>query len=63
MAKAQKVKLTFAITLEQPKGVTLAAMRAYILEALSEHKYKCDFTDKDLTDIKCHLMNKEVHYG
>ena len=63
MAKAKSVKLTFAVTLEQPKGVTLQEMRAYILESLQANKRKYDFGDADLTNIKCHLTNKEVTYG
>lgn len=68
MAKAKSVKLTFAITLEQPKGVTLPEMRAYILHSLKygKDRYKdsnIDLSELNLDNVKCHLTNKEVHYG
>lgn len=68
MAKPKSVKLTFAVTLEQPKGVTLAEMRAYILDSLKygKDRYKgsnIDLSKLNLDNVKCHLLNKEVHYG
>ena len=61
MTKPRTTKLTFAVTLQQPKGVTIPEMRAFIIEAIKSHEGKA--AEADFSDIKCHLTNKEVHYG
>lgn len=60
MAKSQTTNLTFAVTVPQPKGLTIPAVRAAIIEALKETWPT--ITDETFT-VKAHLTNKEVKYG
>lgn len=55
MAKQTQAFLTFAVTIPQPKGLTIPQVRAKLLEAVKG--------DLDITDVKIHLTNKEVKYG
>lgn len=65
MAKPTKVTMTFAVTFTDVKGISIAAMRAYIWEALNQTKVTdiaagASF-DKD--KLKIHLTNKETSYA
>lgn len=55
MAKKADAYLTFAVTLPQPKGVSIPIVRQTIIDAL---KKECH-----VEDIKVHLTNKEVKYA
>jgi len=61
MAKVKETRLTFSVTIPQPKGLTIPATRAMIVESIRETWPTV--TDAELDDIRCHLLNKEVHYG
>lgn len=60
MAKVKSSSLTFAVTLPQPRGLTIPAVRAAIVEAVKE--VWPTITEEEFS-IKVHLTNKEVHYG
>lgn len=67
MAKVKSTTLTFALTLPQPKGLTIPATRQFIIDALRAEQKASNaddpIKDADLSNVKCHLTNKEVHYG
>lgn len=60
MAKHSKTTLTFAVTLPQPKGLTIPAVRAAIVESLKETWPT--ITDEDF-EIKVNLTYKETSYA
>lgn len=59
--------LTFSLTIEQPAGATIPEVRAFIKESLRRQQKATNpestFQDIDVSDIKCHLTNKETSYG
>lgn len=55
MAKKADAYLTFAVTLPQPKGVSIPAVRQALIDAMKK--------ELSATDVKVHLTNKEVKYA
>lgn len=67
MARRSKTKLTFAVTIDQPAGATIPDVRSFIKDALlGEQKARSNdspFKTISVDEVKCHLLNKETHYG
>lgn len=59
----KETKLTFAVTVPQPQGLTIRDMRAYIIEALMASTKTHKLESNTFDNIKVHLTNKETHYG
>ncbi len=67
MAKRSKTKLTFAVTIDQPAGATIPDVRSFIKDALLGEQRARNMDDPikaiHIDEVKCHLLNKETHYG
>lgn len=59
--KKSTTKLTFALTIEQPEGMTIKDARQMIIDGVLSIYPKLH--TKDTVDVKCHLLNKETSYG
>lgn len=68
MAKPTTTRYTFAVTFTAPKGLTIKDAREFIKQAIASGKFSADYSgdpiqELDMTSVKIHLTNKEVHYG